>query len=183
MKKILAAVGGTTAGLVLLLSSKAGHAPVLPVAAGAPASAGSSGAAAGSSGTAAGGSGSTTAGSGSASSGTGSTSGSGLPSSGSGSSSGTRTASRTEAGAAEDTRYGPVQVQITVVGTEITAVTALQLPQDDGRSVQISSVAGPMLASEAVAAQSAHIDTVSGATYTSDGYAASLQSAIDKAGL
>lgn len=161
MKKILAAVGGTTAGLVLLLSSKTGHPPALPAAAGAAASTGSAGAGAGSSGSTAGSS----------------------PTAVSGSSpAGTSTAVRIVAGAAEDTRYGPVQVQISVVGKKITAVTALQLPQDDGRSVQISSVAGPMLASEALAAQSAHIDAISGATYTSDGYAASLQSAIDRAG-
>jgi uncharacterized protein with FMN-binding domain len=86
-------------------------------------------------------------------------------------------------GAVVDTRYGPVQVSITVSGGQITAVDALQLPGGDRRSSQISSRAEPMLQSEALQAQSASIDGVSGATYTSEGYAQSLQSALDAAGL
>ena len=82
-----------------------------------------------------------------------------------------------------DTRYGPVQVEITVANGQLTDVTALQLPSDDRRSASISSRAEPMLRSEALAAQSASIDGVSGATYTSDGYAQSLQAALDAAGM
>lgn len=82
-------------------------------------------------------------------------------------------------GAVENTRFGPVQVQLTFVGTKITAVKTLQSPSDDGRSVSINSYATPMLEQEVLASQSAQIDTVSGATYTSDGYVQSVQSAID----
>jgi uncharacterized protein with FMN-binding domain len=84
-------------------------------------------------------------------------------------------------GDAADTRYGPVQVQITVSGGKITAVQPLQVPQESGRDIRINSEAVPTLNSEAVQAQSAQIDTVSGATYTSEGYVQSLQSAIDAA--
>lgn len=79
------------------------------------------------------------------------------------------------------TRFGNVQVSITVSGGKITAVDNIQLPNDDQRSAQISSYAGPQLQSQAIAAQSANIDGVSGATYTSQGYAESLQAAIDAA--
>jgi uncharacterized protein with FMN-binding domain len=82
-------------------------------------------------------------------------------------------------GAVENTRFGPVQVQLTFVGTKITAVKTLQSPSEDGRSASINSYATPMLEKEVLASQSAQIDTVSGATYTSDGYVQSVQSAID----
>ncbi len=78
-------------------------------------------------------------------------------------------------------RYGDVQVQVTISGGAITDVTALQLPGGDGRSERLSSIAGPMLRSAALQAQSANIDLVSGATYTSDAYQQSLQSALDAA--
>ena len=77
-------------------------------------------------------------------------------------------------------RYGDVQVRITTTGGHITKVAAVSLPNGDGRSQQISSFAGPQLAQQALAAQSANIDGVSGATYTSDSYKTSLQSAIDR---
>ena len=80
-----------------------------------------------------------------------------------------------------DTNYGPVQVQIKLSGSKISDIQALQLPNDRSRSAQISSFAAPQLRLEALSAQSARIDTVSGATYTSDGYAQSLQSALDRA--
>ncbi|WP_413602748.1 FMN-binding protein [Curtobacterium sp. Curtsp57] len=92
-------------------------------------------------------------------------------------------ASGTFAGDTTQTRYGPVQVQITVANGTITDVTALQLTNSDGRSVQISQQAAPILRQEALQAQSAQIQSVSGATFTSEGYTTSLQSAIDKAGL
>ncbi|MGW7681583.1 FMN-binding protein [Kribbella sp. NPDC054772] len=84
-------------------------------------------------------------------------------------------------GSSEDTRYGPVQVRISVRGHRLTAVTALVYPASGGRDREISSFALPQLEQEAVAAQSARIDTVSGATFTSDGYRRSLQSALDAA--
>jgi uncharacterized protein with FMN-binding domain len=86
-------------------------------------------------------------------------------------------------GSVVETRFGPVQVEITVADGKVTDVTALQLPSDDRRSASISSRAEPLLRSEALSAQSANIDGVSGATYTSSGYAESLQSALDAAGL
>jgi uncharacterized protein with FMN-binding domain len=91
-------------------------------------------------------------------------------------------ASTTVDGPVVDTRYGPVQVEVVVSGGKISDVVALQLPTGR-RSGQISQSAAPILHDEAVQAQSAKIDLVSGATYTSDAYAQSLQAAIDQAGL
>jgi len=76
--------------------------------------------------------------------------------------------------------FGQVQVRITMAGGKITDVTALQLPTH-GRSGFISQSVAPILQGEALSAQSASIDIVSGATYTSEAYAQSLQSAIDQA--
>jgi uncharacterized protein with FMN-binding domain len=117
---------------------------------------------------------------GSARSGSGS---SGSGSSGSGSGSQASADSVTVAGAVESTMYGDVQVQITYKGGRITDVKALSLPSAEARSQELSAIAGPQLASQAEKAQSASIDGVSGATYTSTGYKASLQSAIDKTAL
>jgi uncharacterized protein with FMN-binding domain len=86
-------------------------------------------------------------------------------------------------GDAADTRYGPVQVAITVQGKKITKINVLEYPTESGRDREINSYAIPQLNQEAMAAQSANIDGVSGATYTAEGYQQSLQSAIDKAGL
>jgi uncharacterized protein with FMN-binding domain len=86
-------------------------------------------------------------------------------------------------GTSADTRYGPVQVQLHVRGGRIVSARAIDYPQGSGRDRQINSFAVPILQKEAVATQSAHIDTVSGATFTSDGYRTSLQSAIDAAHL
>ena len=85
-------------------------------------------------------------------------------------------------GAAWPTIYGPVQVRITVAGGRITAATAVEYPSGTPRDEQINAYAIPQLNQEAVAAGSAHIDTVSGATYTSGGYIGSLQNALDKTG-
>jgi uncharacterized protein with FMN-binding domain len=82
-----------------------------------------------------------------------------------------------------NTRFGSVQVEITVANGAITDVTALQLTDHDRRSVSISSRAAPILRSEVLDAQTANVNNVSGATYTSDAYLQSLQSAIDQAGL
>ncbi|MGV9547340.1 FMN-binding protein [Streptomyces diastaticus] len=84
-------------------------------------------------------------------------------------------------GDAVRTQYGPVQVRVTVSGGRITGVEALQTPKG-GRSDRITGEAVPKLERAAVAAGSADIDAVSGATYTSAGYRQSLQSALDRAG-
>jgi len=91
--------------------------------------------------------------------------------------------SGTYTGDAVQTRWGPVQVQITVTDGTITDVTAVQVPDANPKDIAINSRAVPVLHSEVLAAQSADIDTVSGATDTSVGYIGSLQSAIDEAGL
>jgi uncharacterized protein with FMN-binding domain len=92
-------------------------------------------------------------------------------------------ASGTFVGTSTSTRFGSVQVQITVTAGSITDVTALKLTDADGRSVQISNRAAPVLRQEVLSAQSAQVSTVSGATYTSEAYLTSLQSALDQAGL
>ncbi|HEY0932257.1 MAG TPA: FMN-binding protein, partial [Trebonia sp.] len=91
-------------------------------------------------------------------------------------------AGATVTGAAWPTIYGPVQVRVTVAGGKITAVRALEYPVDTPRDAQINSFAIPQLNSETLAAGNAKIDTVSGATYTSQGYIGSLQNALDQAG-
>ncbi|MGC3861434.1 FMN-binding protein [Micromonospora chersina] len=91
--------------------------------------------------------------------------------------------SGTATGSVAQTRWGPVQVRITVSGGKITDVTAVQVPDGNHRDQEINDYAVPILRQEALAAQSARIDTVSGATVTSDGYRESLQSAIDAAHL
>ena len=113
------------------------------------------------------------------------TSSSGSTSAGSsgGSSSAADGSSTTVTGDTAQTQWGPVQVQITVSGGKITDVTPVQYPNGNGRDQEINSYALPVLAQEALAAQSANIDHVSGATVTSDGYVQSLQSAIDQANL
>ncbi|MBV9292863.1 MAG: FMN-binding protein [Frankiales bacterium] len=91
--------------------------------------------------------------------------------------------SHTYVGNAADTRYGPVQVAVTVRSGKVTAVKAVDYPTSDPRDAQINTYAIPQLDSEATAAGSASIDMVSGATFTSEGYLQSLQSALDKAGV
>ncbi|MBE8475323.1 FMN-binding protein [Streptomyces justiciae] len=86
----------------------------------------------------------------------------------------------TSTGDAAQTQYGAVQVRITVVGNKITKSEAVQAPQG-GTSTEKTNLAVPKLNADVVAKQSPDIDTVSGATYTSEGYKKSLQSAIDKA--
>lgn len=81
-----------------------------------------------------------------------------------------------------DTRYGPMQVQATISGGVIADITWLQLPSD-GHSRGINDYAAPALVEEALAAQSADVSTISGATYTSTGFRQSLQSILDEAGL
>jgi uncharacterized protein with FMN-binding domain len=92
-------------------------------------------------------------------------------------------AAKTVTGAAWPTIYGPVQVRVTVTAGKVTAVSAVEYPTETPRDYQINAFAIPQLNAEAMAAGSAKIDTVSGATYTSGGYVGSLQNALDKAGL
>ena len=87
----------------------------------------------------------------------------------------------TYTGGAANTRYGPVQVQITVSGGVIADVKVTDYPHSDRRDRRSISARCPILVSETTQAQSSRIDMVSGATYTSQGYIASLQSAIDQA--
>jgi uncharacterized protein with FMN-binding domain len=103
-------------------------------------------------------------------------------SSGSGSS-GSASSSKTFTGPSVDTQWGPVQVAITVANGKITAITVPVYPNGNGKDQEINAYALPILADEAVKAQSANIDMVSGATVTSTGYLKSLQSAIDAANL
>ncbi len=86
-------------------------------------------------------------------------------------------------GAVVSTRYGNVQVRITVSGGAVSAAEAIAYPSNDGQSRQISNYAVPVLNQSASAAKSANISMVSGATYTSTGYITSLQSALDQAKL
>ncbi|MEU6317648.1 FMN-binding protein [Streptomyces sp. NPDC047009] len=106
---------------------------------------------------------------------------SGSGSSGAAGGSGTSAQARTVTGDVSQTQYGPVQVRLTVSGGKITEAEAVQAPKG-GVSDQKTALAVPKLNQEAVSAQSADIDAVSGATYTSAGYKESLQSALDKAG-
>jgi len=154
VKRVVLAIVSTVASLVLLLSFKT-HSPT----AGAtpPAAVSTSGTSAGTSGTS-GSSGTTTKKS-------------------------TSSASKTYTGSAADTRYGPVQVQITVKSGNVVSASAVDYPNNDPRDAQINGYAIPVLNSEAASAGSSSISMVSGATYTSEGYIASLQSALDQAGL
>jgi uncharacterized protein with FMN-binding domain len=110
--------------------------------------------------------------------------GSGTTGTGSDTTSGTGTAQTASVtGTSTDTRWGPVQVQITVANGEITDVTVVEYPTGNSKDRQINARALPVLVQETLDAQSADIDMVSGATVTSEGYIGSLQSALDEAGL
>ncbi|MET0229278.1 MAG: FMN-binding protein, partial [Actinomycetes bacterium] len=86
-------------------------------------------------------------------------------------------------GTSADTRWGPVQVQLTVSGGRITAVDVIEYPSGNHKDQEINADAIPTLVDETLTAQNANIDMVSGATVTSDGYRQSLQGALDEAGL
>lgn len=94
-----------------------------------------------------------------------------------------RPASQNILGNAVQTPYGVVQVKVSLSGSKITNVSFAQLTANDGTSQQINSQAAPILLQQTLSAQSAQIDGVSGASYTSQGYDQSLQSALDKAGV
>ncbi|MFH8252396.1 FMN-binding protein [Microbacterium sp. B2969] len=205
MKRIVYALLATVTGLVLLFSYRTSLEAVAPVAA---SSTDTSGTTSGSTSSGSTGSDSNSTGSdsssgssdssessdssGSDSSGSDSSDSSGSSdssdssgSAGSGSSSGSTSSSGladgTYTGSSANTRFGPVQVQITVSGGVITDAQAVDYPTENRRDQQINQVAIPRLVSETLSAQSADIDMVSGATFTSEGYVQSLQSAIDQA--
>lgn len=94
----------------------------------------------------------------------------------------TASADGTYTGSSVDTRFGSVQVAVTISGGAITDVTALHLTDTDRKSIQISNRAAPILRDEVIASQSASVANVSGATYTTRAYLESLQSALDQAG-
>jgi uncharacterized protein with FMN-binding domain len=89
---------------------------------------------------------------------------------------------KTALGDPMSTRYGPAQVRVTVSNGKIVKVEAVQLQSGDPKSAAISSYAEPILRQSVLAKQTAAVDAVSGATYTSLSYEASLQSALDKLG-
>lgn len=172
MKRVIFSIVGTVLGLVALLSFKT-HAPVHTAAGGLPAaSLGVASAPASSAGRA---------------------TATGAPpdpsrsrsgaSSTAGKASTAASATRTVTGTAVQTRYGIVQVKAVVTGRKITSVSFVQLTAFDGRSQQINANAGPILLQQTLSAQSARIDGVSGATYTSTGYKTSLQAALDQVGI
>ena len=165
MRRVLLALSGTVAGLVMLLSFKSHTAST------AAAGIAGGGGAVGSSAAGTGGSGGT------ASSGAGSVTGTGQAAGGASGSA----ASTVVSGQPISTAYGTMQVQATLTGGRITKVAVLQETNVGGTSQQIDATAIPQLTKEALTAQSARIDAVSGATYTSSGYIKSLQSALDKA--
>jgi uncharacterized protein with FMN-binding domain len=111
-------------------------------------------------------------------------SGTGSASSGTSATSGTSSTSTstTFTGDSADTRWGPVQVEITIADGTIADVSVIDYPTGNGKDRQINARALPVLIRETLDAQSADIDMVSGATVTSDGYVESLQSALDQAG-
>jgi uncharacterized protein with FMN-binding domain len=86
---------------------------------------------------------------------------------------------RAVTGNVANTAYGPAQVQLVVKASKIVKVNILEQPESTENDLQIGRLAFPKLIAETITAQSARIDTVSGATYTSGGYLKSLQSAID----
>jgi hypothetical protein len=158
MRRILFAVCGTIAGLAMLLSFKS-HT--------------SAGAVTGAAGTA------NTQPFGQASA-SAAASASASPSGGSGVLS--TTGGRQLTGQVANTAYGPVQIQLTLLQNKITKVSVLQQPEATAHDIQIGNFAFPKLIQETLTAQSARIDSVSGATYTSGGYIKSLQSILDGSG-
>lgn len=170
MRRLLLALAGTAAGLAAVLSFKT-HSSAATSNVAVPAAGAQGGMSGTSSGTPA------PAGAGS---GTGSATGKGSATAapkGGGAPAGTRTVT----GAVDNTQYGPMQVQVILQGRKITNVKVLQQTNTGTESQQIDANAIPQLTRETLTAQSARIDAVSGATYTSAGYIKSLQSALDKA--
>ncbi|MGO9781210.1 MAG: FMN-binding protein [Streptosporangiaceae bacterium] len=182
MRRVVLAIVGTVAGLVVLLTFKS-HTGTPAVSAAAPAGAAGPGGTAGASsgaGTANGAGGATPSGAARGTSGGGSApSGSSAPP-GTAPGQGDATDTRIITGNVANTIYGPVQIQAAVKAGKIIKVTILQQPSTTAHDLQIGAFAFPQLEAETLSAQSAKIDMVSGATYTSGGYIQSLQSAIDR---
>ncbi len=161
MRRVILTIAGTIAGLVALLSFKA-HVPTLPSAAV-----------------------STTGGTGSTSGTSSSSSSSSSPATvpgefPMGSLAGTLTAGETTVtGHVANTVYGPVQIQLVMRNSKIVKVAVLQQPMNTIHDIQLGEFAFPKLIGETLTAQTAKIDAVSGASYTSEGYIQSLQSALD----
>lgn len=164
MKRVVLAIAGTVTALVMLLSFKTQGTSVsaTPPASSTPSTSGSTSGSSGSSG---------------------SSSTAGGSSSGAGSGTAQTSAAKTYTGQSADTQYGPVQVQITVKNGKVAGARAVEYPTGTPMDAQINAYAIPVLNQEAAATGSAHIDMVSGATYTSQGYLDSLQSALNEAGL
>ena len=154
MRRVILAVTGTIAGLVALLSFKA-HAPTVPVAA------------------------TTGTGGGSSTSSSSSSAARTIPGEFQ-SVAGTLTPGETTVtGKVASTAYGPVQIELVVKSHKIVKVAVLEQPTNTIHDIQIGEFAFPKLISETLSAQNAKVDAVSGASYTSQGYIASLQSAVD----
>jgi uncharacterized protein with FMN-binding domain len=153
MRRVFLAVTGTIAGLVALLSFRSHVPSAAPVA-----SSGNSGTTAAGNGT-----------------GTGSGAASGQPAASASLAAGERAID----GNVANTAYGPVQVQLLVKNSKIVKVNILEQPSSTAHDLQIGQFAFPQLIHETLTAQSARIDAVSGASYTSQGYIQSLQSALD----
>lgn len=164
MKRVIAAVSLTIAGLAALLGFKTREVTALP------------------STTTAGATGSTTT-SGASTTTTTTTTGPGATTTAPGNTTTTTAGTVQTDGPTVGTPYGPVQVSVVVSNGQIVDVVALQLPGGNGESYQINAYAEPRLRQMALQAQSANIDVVSGATFTSLAYAQSLQGALDAAGL
>ena len=154
MRRVILAVTGTIAGLVALLSFKS-HDPTMPVAA------------------------TTGTGGGSATSSS-SSSATTIPGEFRSVADPLTTGESTITGKVASTVYGPVQIQLVVKNSKIVKVAVLEQPTNTIHDIQIGEFAFPRLISETLTAQSAKIDAVSGASYTSAGYIASLQSAVDR---
>jgi uncharacterized protein with FMN-binding domain len=176
MRRLLIALASTAAGLAALLSFKT-HSSVAGTTAAAPVTGTQGGSASASASTSAGSAG-TAAGGGVAGSASPAPQGSTASSAATRGSTASSAATRTVTGAVASTQYGPMQVQVTLLGTKITGVKVLQQTNLGSLSQQIDANAIPKLNSETLAAQSARIDAVSGASYTSAGYIKSLQSAL-----
>lgn len=154
MRRVILAVTGTIAGLVALLSFKA-HVPTVPVAA------------------------TTGTGGGSSTSSSSSSAARTIPGEFQ-SVAGTLTPGETTVtGKVANTAYGPVQIELVVKSHKIVKVAVLEQPTNTIHDIQIGEFAFPKLISETLTAQNAKVDAVSGASYTSAGYIASLQSAVD----
>ena len=154
MRRVVLAITGTVAGLVALLSFKS-HSPTVPVAA-------TSGTVGGSS-----------------SSSSSSSSSRTIPGEFQSVAGPLTTGETTITGKVANTVYGPVQIQLVVKSHKIAKVAVLEQPTNTIHDIQIGEFAFPKLIGETLAAQNAKIDAVSGASYTSAGYIASLQSAVD----